>query len=667
MDSAIKKRKSAGEIFQEQFLTDQERSSMDRRSSSIDEMSSSDLQVPSSKQEEAVMLEEIDLDIDDLESEMKSLKPEELNLNVKDIPPPPGAIYLGSSLGEEKQQSEDQKQLYDKLAQNLILQFNPFFSSEDSDSEDTHSTSRRKSTPLSPSPGAKNAMPDNKLVTSEELQLEKEPIQVRETGFRFWKRVIVPPNAYVVHTRLGHKEPITLGLGMSFRYNPDKDAYFVVPAAMQTIGIVANCITKERQGINLLAYLQWRIDNFSIAYRKLDFSNPRDPLGIVNAQLREQAEATIKDKIATMGVEEVLTDKAPIIEELTARLKEVTEGRTQEEEMAGEGLGIKIVTVQIREALVSSKSLWQNLQAPYRHQQDKIARISLLTTQNEVRKKEQENRQYVETSEAETTLAIERIKQTKQTEVMTLKLAEEVIRSTKEQETQLTKIQLDEQVTLAKQDSKQRLENQTSTIEQEKELSNLRWGHTKVLEQNKLEVTRQTQEKTLQTEQMLHTLVEETRFADLVRQTQREKLEKELILQQQLSEFELFLQERKDLLAAKEQEASLSRQRHAHLSQLELEKEFQQIKFTQKEKEVALERLAQEARNVINESDLKRRLIEVLPQLLAEMPDIHEFKVLQMNDGQTTLDMFMTSLAKILKITEELGLKSAISAYRSKD
>src|SRR5688572_5984463 len=44
--------------------------------------------------------------------------------------------------------------------------------------------------------------------TSEELQLEKEPIQVRETGFLFWKRVIVPPNAYVVHTRAGRNEPV---------------------------------------------------------------------------------------------------------------------------------------------------------------------------------------------------------------------------------------------------------------------------------------------------------------------------------------------------------------------------------------------------------------------------------------------------------------------------
>src|SRR5689334_17162667 len=48
------------------------------------------------------------------------------------------------------------------------------------------------------------------LKTSEELQLEKEPIRVRETGVWFWRRIIVPPNAYVVHTRIGRRDPVTL-------------------------------------------------------------------------------------------------------------------------------------------------------------------------------------------------------------------------------------------------------------------------------------------------------------------------------------------------------------------------------------------------------------------------------------------------------------------------
>src|SRR5215213_730838 len=49
---------------------------------------------------------------------------------------------------------------------------------------------------------ARKAPPLALLKTSEELQLEKEPLPVRETGLLFWRRVIVPPNAYVVHTRI---------------------------------------------------------------------------------------------------------------------------------------------------------------------------------------------------------------------------------------------------------------------------------------------------------------------------------------------------------------------------------------------------------------------------------------------------------------------------------
>ncbi|NJM05721.1 SPFH domain-containing protein, partial [Candidatus Gracilibacteria bacterium] len=272
---------------------------------------------------------------------------------------------------------------------------------------------------------ARSPIAQTGLKTSEELQLEKEPIRVRETGFWPFKRVIVPPNVYVVHTRIGRTQPVTLGLGLSFRYNAATDAYLVVPAAMQTIGIVANSITREKQGINVLAYVQWQINDFGVAYRKLDFSDSRDPLGIVNAQLREQAEAAIKDKIATLSVEDVLTDKEPIIEELTTRLKAVAEGRSAASQDTDEGLGIKIVTVQIKEAVVSSQRLWEHLQAPFRYEQEKSARISFLQTQDEIREKELQTRQVTETSEAETLVEIERIKQSKQTEALEIRVAQE--------------------------------------------------------------------------------------------------------------------------------------------------------------------------------------------------------------------------------------------------
>jgi regulator of protease activity HflC (stomatin/prohibitin superfamily) len=205
-------------------------------------------------------------------------------------------------------------------------------------------------------------------------------VDVRVSGFWRWKTVLVPPNAFVVHTRRGHADPLHVGLGTSFRFNPATDSYLVVPGAMQTILINAYCICSELQGVVVQAYVQWIIQDFSTAYRKLDFSDAEDPMRLVNLQLKEQAEAAIKDKVATMGVHEVLSDKQPIVEDLIARLRGVAEG----EGGSDHGLGLRIVTVQIKEAIVSSSRLWQNLQKPFRSEQERIARLAELGAQEAI-------------------------------------------------------------------------------------------------------------------------------------------------------------------------------------------------------------------------------------------------------------------------------------------
>jgi hypothetical protein len=225
-------------------------------------------------------------------------------------------------------------------------------------------------------------------------------IDYRISGFWRWKTVIVPPNVYVVHTRRGHAEPITLGLGTSFRFDPTTDAFLLIPASMQTIAINAKCIASERQGVLVQAYVQWIIEDLATAYRRLDFSDATDPMRIVNVQLREQAEAVIKDKVATMSIDQVLTDKLPIIEELTQRLRLLAEGTATGH--GASGLGLKIITVQIKEAVVSSTRLWENLQKPFRAERAKIARLAELAAQQEITARELESRQASTSAEMET-------------------------------------------------------------------------------------------------------------------------------------------------------------------------------------------------------------------------------------------------------------------------
>ncbi|MBI1916256.1 MAG: hypothetical protein HYS12_16225 [Planctomycetes bacterium] len=248
-----------------------------------------------------------------------------------------------------------------------------------------------------PAPGAAIEGIDSMAMAGPAKSEPVRGVDYRITGFWRWKTVVVPPNVYVVHTRRGRPEPLHVGMGISFPYNPYTDAFLVVPAVVQTLLINARCVCVERQGILVQAYVQWIVDDIRTAYRKLDFSDPEDPMRVVNIQLREQAEAAIKDKVATMSIDDVLSDKQPIIKELTQRLRTVAEGDREEDPASG--LGLKIVTVQIKEAVVSSTQLWQNLQKPFRAEREKLARLAELEAAQQIALQEQLNRQKRETDE----------------------------------------------------------------------------------------------------------------------------------------------------------------------------------------------------------------------------------------------------------------------------
>ncbi len=299
------------------------------------------------------------------------------------------------------------------------------------------------------------------------------PVDVRITGWWRWKNVLVPPNAYVVHTRRGHADPLHLGLGVSFSFDPLRDSFMVVPAAMQTLLINANCICRERQGILVQGYVQWIIEDFPTAYRKLDFSDTYDPMRVVNVQLREQAEAAIKDVVSTMGIDEVLSDKQPIIQELTARLRGLAEGDGQ-----GKGLGLRIVTVQIKEAVVSSPQVWELLQRPFRAERSREARLAELTHQAVVHTRE---------SEAEKAAAARRI--AKEAEVARLEAESEASRFDREQGERVRRARTEAE-TIA-----QAIAHEKEKASREAELARLKLEHELVDHGMRLEAQNRQSEK----------------------------------------------------------------------------------------------------------------------------------------------------------------------------
>lgn len=270
-------------------------------------------------------------------------------------------------------------------------------------------------------------------------------MEVRVSGFWRWKTVLVPPNAFVVHTRRGRAEPLHVGLGTSFRFDPSRDSYLVVPGAMQTILISAFCICKELQGVVVQAYVQWIIHDFATAYRKLDFGDPDDPMRLVNLQLKEQAEAAIKDTVSTMSVHEVLSDKQPIVEELTARLRAVAEG---EGGGSDRGLGLRIVTVQIKEAIVSSARLWENLQKPFRSEQQRIARLAELGAEEAISGREMAASRARQTQQLENDRELSELRAANDAVTFDREAVERVRRAEREQEDERRLAELQSQTTL---------------------------------------------------------------------------------------------------------------------------------------------------------------------------------------------------------------------------
>ncbi len=439
---------------------------------------------------------------------------------------------------------------------------------------------------------------------------------VRITGWFYWQTVVVPPNMYVVHTKRGEEQPRHIGLGMSFKFNPYTDSFLVVPSAMQTILIQANSICKELQGILIQAYVQWIIDDINTAYKRLDFSDPEEPMRIVNVQLREQAEAAIKDKVATMSINEVLSDKQPIIKELTKRLKEVAEGSGDDK-----GLGIRIVTVQIKEAVVSSTTLWENLQKPFRSEQAKCARLAEIEQQAIVNDKELAFRKSRETAEMETESELSKLRTEKEAEAFDRDQKEELRRHALEQDA--------EQKRIAAASETERVRQQEAEVLKEQNLD-LEHKYRQFEREKEFEELKHRVE--LDTEQYVLT------EADLKAKLVLDMAEKE-------SEYELKRKEQTEADNVREQ---------ALTAKLTLEKKANEVRNTQRECELEFSEREQSIANILSHELVQMKAMEMLPQVAKALPKPDKLETIAI--GQENGATLAGTVGTILTLLKKYGV-----------
>lgn len=468
--------------------------------------------------------------------------------------------------------------------------------------------------------GRASAMPGSVAMTAADTS---QAVGVRITGWWQWKTVIVPPNAYVVHTRRGEKAPLHLGLGISFRFNPYTDSFLVVPSTMQTILIQAKCICRDLQGLVVQGYVQWIIGDFATAFKKLDFSDVVDPMRVVNVQLREQAEAAIKDKVATMGMDEVLSDKQPIIQELTARLRQVAEGEGNDPDR---GLGLRIVTVQVKEAVVSSVQLWEHLQKPFRTERSRVARLAELASESTVRSQELEEEKRRTTAQLESESELARLRAAKEAETFDREQAEKSRRHHREQDLQ-RQAALERQLTARQEQQGKR------------ELEEAALAHSAALSLAKLNARQE--EWLRETEMQQAQNLRQIEALDASATLERARMEGE----QELAQFQLRAENDR-----KEEQA------RAENSRMEAKA---QVENRLREAEVQLEAARQRIRNEVSPAHLQALLVETMPRIAEKLPKPDELRTIALGQGADSGAQALTSLVA--------QLFAVLEAFKSKD
>jgi flotillin len=248
--------------------------------------------------------------------------------------------------------------------------------------------------------------------------------------------VTVSPSEYVIHTGRGGKI-LHKGLGQSFFCRP-LDAYMVFPSTIQRVQFEAEQITRQNQGIRVQGFLVWKIADPERAYKNLDLSKTDAPLAVTNAHLREIAESVVRHSVANMTIEETLRKRETMIVGLKGQLSEVVEA-----------WGISIEAIEIRDVYISSETLFENMQAPFRQEVRLEAETVTLATDEKIANEKLRSEEAIAVQRAESRTRSEIFESEKALEAQQNKIAHETQAHAAEQNARQQRMEKERQVEIA--------------------------------------------------------------------------------------------------------------------------------------------------------------------------------------------------------------------------
>ncbi len=211
-----------------------------------------------------------------------------------------------------------------------------------------------------------------------------------------WGRISARPSEYLIHMRRGKVLAGSSGQGASCFKLPG-DAVAVVPTTVQQLRFTAEQVTREKVGVAVTGVAVYRIAEPHIAFRMVNFSYPERAQEKLEELLGEMFVGAVRRLVANLTVEECLSRrKEGIAAELMREIVPIVSGHGRPDDVIDAGWGIVMDSVEIQDVRVLSETVFANLQARYRQEQERAAREAALTTERAVKLGEAEAERSIE-------------------------------------------------------------------------------------------------------------------------------------------------------------------------------------------------------------------------------------------------------------------------------
>lgn len=201
---------------------------------------------------------------------------------------------------------------------------------------------------------------------------EEDPAKLKS-----WGLITASPSEFLVCMRRG--QVVASGQGAScFKWPWDSVA--VVPTTVQRLQFTADQVTAEKVGVEVTGLAVYRIAEPLIAFRMLNFSYAERASEKLEQMLEEMFVGAARRLVASMSVEQVLTRrKEGLAGELLREIAPIVSGSGRAEDRTHKGWGVILDTIEIQNVRVLSAAVFSNMQARFRHEQERLARESELS------------------------------------------------------------------------------------------------------------------------------------------------------------------------------------------------------------------------------------------------------------------------------------------------